>query len=130
MREVRMIRHAAYFVLQRAGPRRLELETVAACAGAVDVAGRERREHHGAPFKIADALLWSTILGVALNGHDELRAEHRPHLTFDADVARRQTVQRDVDLERHTVGERDLGLRATDLLQRHAGPRGPHLLLP
>src|SRR6185503_17905059 len=98
MRQMRMIRHGAHFVLERAGPRWLELETVAARAGAVDVAGHERREHHGAPFEITDALLRSTILGVALNWHDELRAEHGPHQTFDADVARRQSVQRDVDL--------------------------------
>src|SRR5687768_13101986 len=114
---MRMLRHRAYFVLERAGPRRLELEPIAARAGLIHVAGRKWREQHGAAFEIAQAVLRPAVLGVALYRHDELRAEHAPHLTFDADVARRQTIQCDVDFDRDAVRERDLRRHAAEQLQ-------------
>src|SRR5688572_22356464 len=125
-----MIGHAPHLVLQRAGPRRLELEPIAAIARCVDVAGREWREQRRLPVEMADTVLRPAVLGIALNGHDELRAEHSPHLTLDSHVARLEAVQRDFDLERDAVRERDLRGGAAEQLQRDAGPRRADLLLP
>ncbi len=127
---MRMVGHRPHLVLQSSGPRRLELEPVTADSGRIGLTRVEPVSEHGATVEIADPVRRLAILGVALRGHGELRAQHAPNLAFDAHVLRRQAVQHDVDLERDAFGERDFGGGRAQELQRNAGPRGAYLLLP
>src|SRR5690606_19594748 len=97
MREIGMLRHRADFVLQHAGPGRIELELVTAYAAGIDGARNERLDQHGAAVDVVDAAVRAPALKVSTHGLDELRAEHTVYAAFDPHVGRRQAVQRNVD---------------------------------